>query len=169
METRHGYGAGSPAWQSAATSARSAFIARTYNHLFGAVITFTLLEVFYFTSGMAEGMARAMLGAVLWQLGYPEQAQASFRQAVVQGQEARIACHQGGEAAERGGGEERPHRRQEALEAQGAARSAGAAAAGNPVAEALVAAGASAGGTRCAAAESRPQSTGSTARRPPGR
>lgn len=32
-------------------------------------------------------MARAMLGAVLWQLGYPDQARACFRQAVVQGQE----------------------------------------------------------------------------------
>lgn len=32
-------------------------------------------------------MAHAMLGAVLWQLGYPDQAKAHFRQAVVQGQE----------------------------------------------------------------------------------
>ncbi|MGD8473411.1 MAG: BTAD domain-containing putative transcriptional regulator, partial [Anaerolineae bacterium] len=31
-------------------------------------------------------MARAMLGAVLWQLGYPDQARACFRQAVMQGQ-----------------------------------------------------------------------------------
>jgi tetratricopeptide (TPR) repeat protein len=32
-------------------------------------------------------MAQAMLGAVLWQLGYPDQARACFRQAVVQGQQ----------------------------------------------------------------------------------
>jgi FtsH-binding integral membrane protein len=44
------------------TSARARFIAKTYNHLFGAIILFTLLEVFYFKAGLAEPMARAMLG-----------------------------------------------------------------------------------------------------------
>jgi FtsH-binding integral membrane protein len=48
-------------------SARSAFIARTYNHLFGAIITFTLLEIFFFKTGMAENIARSLLG-VNWLL-----------------------------------------------------------------------------------------------------
>ncbi len=46
----------------ARTNERAAFIARTYNHLLGAVVAFTLLEVYYFQSGLAETMARAMLG-----------------------------------------------------------------------------------------------------------
>jgi len=41
---------------------RAAFIARTYAHLFGAIVTFTLLEVFFFASGLAESIARAFLG-----------------------------------------------------------------------------------------------------------
>ncbi len=45
--------------------ARATFIVRTYNHLFGAILLFTGLEIFYFTSGLAETMARAMLG-VSW-------------------------------------------------------------------------------------------------------
>lgn len=47
---------------SAGIDARSRFITRTYNHLFGAIVTFTLLEVLLFTSGLAGPMARAMLG-----------------------------------------------------------------------------------------------------------
>jgi FtsH-binding integral membrane protein len=61
MDSQFGYGSGAVR-SGVHTSARSAFIARTYNHLFGAIITFTLLEIFYFTSGMAATMARAMLG-----------------------------------------------------------------------------------------------------------
>ena len=45
-----------------AVSARAAFITRTYAHLFGAIVTFTLLEVFFFTSGIAEVLGRALLG-----------------------------------------------------------------------------------------------------------
>lgn len=41
---------------------RGKFISRTYNHLFGAITAFTLIEIFLFKSGMAEPMARAMLG-----------------------------------------------------------------------------------------------------------
>ena len=44
------------------TDARASFIVKTYNHLFGAIILFTLLEVMYFKTGLAETMARAMLG-----------------------------------------------------------------------------------------------------------
>src|SRR6185295_351726 len=37
----------------------------TYGHLFGAILSFTLIEVFLFKTGLAETMARAMLG-VSW-------------------------------------------------------------------------------------------------------
>lgn len=43
-------------------NSRGRFISRTYNHLFLAIAAFTLIEVFLFRSGMAEPMARAMLG-----------------------------------------------------------------------------------------------------------
>jgi FtsH-binding integral membrane protein len=46
----------------AAASARATFITRTYTHLFGAIVTFTLLEVYFFSSGIAESIARALLG-----------------------------------------------------------------------------------------------------------
>ena len=39
---------------------RAAFITRTYNHLMGAIVAFTLLEVWLFTSGLAEPIAAAM-------------------------------------------------------------------------------------------------------------
>ena len=42
--------------------ARATFITRTYAHLFGAIIGFVLVEMFFFTTGLAEVMARAMLG-----------------------------------------------------------------------------------------------------------
>ncbi len=42
--------------------ARATFITRTYLHLFAAIIAFVLIEVFLFTSGIAETLARAMLG-----------------------------------------------------------------------------------------------------------
>ena len=47
--------------------ARATFITRTYNHLLAAIIGFVLVEVFFFTTGLAEVMARAMLG-VSWLL-----------------------------------------------------------------------------------------------------
>ena len=46
---------------------RAIFITRTYNHLFAAIIGFILVEVFFFTTGLAEVMARAILG-VSWLL-----------------------------------------------------------------------------------------------------
>src|SRR5262245_64153181 len=49
---------------------RGRFVSRTYGHLFGAVLCFTLLEVFLFQSGLAANMAKAMLGVSwLWVLG----------------------------------------------------------------------------------------------------
>lgn len=41
---------------------RGTFISRAYSHLFGSIAAFTLIEIFLFKSGMAEPMARAMLG-----------------------------------------------------------------------------------------------------------
>ena len=49
---------------------RGRFIARTYNHLFAAICTFTLIEIGIFQSGLAEPIAKAMLGhSWLWVLG----------------------------------------------------------------------------------------------------
>jgi len=42
--------------------ARATFITRTYLHLFGAIVAFTLLEAFFFVTGLAYVMAAAMLG-----------------------------------------------------------------------------------------------------------
>jgi uncharacterized protein len=52
---------------SGAVDARARFIVRTYNHLFGAILLFTLIEVGLFMSGIAQVMAQAMLG-VNWLL-----------------------------------------------------------------------------------------------------
>lgn len=41
---------------------RGRFIARTYNHLFGAICAFTLLEIALFKSGLAESITRALMG-----------------------------------------------------------------------------------------------------------
>lgn len=46
---------------------RGRFISRTYNHLFVSITVFTLIEIFLFKTGLAETMARAMLG-VSWLL-----------------------------------------------------------------------------------------------------
>jgi uncharacterized protein len=43
-------------------TARGAFIARTYVHLFGAIVVFTLIEVALFQSGAAQKIAETMLG-----------------------------------------------------------------------------------------------------------
>lgn len=42
--------------------ARSAFVVRTYTHLFGAMIGFTALEIWLFSSGLAQSIAQAILG-----------------------------------------------------------------------------------------------------------
>ncbi|HJN77341.1 MAG TPA: Bax inhibitor-1 family protein [Myxococcota bacterium] len=51
----------------ASVKARAAFIAKTYVHLFGAIIAFTLIEVALFWTGLAEPIATAML-SVSWLL-----------------------------------------------------------------------------------------------------
>lgn len=47
--------------------ARGVFVSRTYGHLFGAVSAFTLIEIILFKTGLAETIARALLG-VSWLL-----------------------------------------------------------------------------------------------------
>jgi len=42
--------------------ARASFINRTYNHLMGAIVLFTSIEVGLFQSGLAESIARVLLG-----------------------------------------------------------------------------------------------------------
>ena len=50
--------------------ARATFVARTYAHLLAAILAFTGIEIFLFTSGIAETMAVSMLGVNwLWILG----------------------------------------------------------------------------------------------------
>ena len=41
---------------------RADFITRTYNHLMGSILLFTLIEIWFFTTGMAETIASAMMG-----------------------------------------------------------------------------------------------------------
>ena len=49
---------------------RGRFVSRTYGHLFGAIVCFTLIEVFLFQSGLAASMAKGMMGVSwLWILG----------------------------------------------------------------------------------------------------
>jgi len=56
----------SPVFELGAQS-RATFISRTYAHLFGAIIAFTLIEVVLFKTGLAATMAKAMMG-VSWLL-----------------------------------------------------------------------------------------------------
>ncbi len=51
----------------AEVSTRSAFIARTYNHVFGAIMGFVGIEILLFQIGWAEVIARSML-SVNWLL-----------------------------------------------------------------------------------------------------
>ncbi|MDG2207689.1 MAG: Bax inhibitor-1 family protein [Pirellulales bacterium] len=53
----------------ASEEARSRFIVRTYNHLFGAITLFTLIEIGLFQSGIADRMAPILAGNWLWVLG----------------------------------------------------------------------------------------------------
>lgn len=53
---------GSRAGSSGLVERRARFIARTYNHLFGAILLFVGIEVALFSSGIAQSIARAMLG-----------------------------------------------------------------------------------------------------------
>jgi len=41
---------------------RAQFITRTYNHLFGAIVAFALIEIALFKTGLAAVIAQSMLG-----------------------------------------------------------------------------------------------------------
>ena len=56
------YGYGEFLRSDVAIDARARFITRTYNHLFGAIIGFTLIEVALFKLGVAPVLAKAMMG-----------------------------------------------------------------------------------------------------------
>lgn len=54
----------------AAAGSRALFISRTYTHLLGAVVGFTLIELALFESGLAASIANALLGVSwLWVIG----------------------------------------------------------------------------------------------------
>ena len=42
--------------------ARATFLARTYTHLFASIATFTLIEIFFFSTGIADSIASTLLG-----------------------------------------------------------------------------------------------------------
>ena len=42
--------------------ARARFVSRVYTHVFAAIVAFTALEIVLFTSGLAQVIARVMLG-----------------------------------------------------------------------------------------------------------
>ncbi len=48
--------------QKSAVERRARFIVRTYNHLFGAILLFTLIEIGLFASGIAPVIAQLMMG-----------------------------------------------------------------------------------------------------------
>ena len=60
MQENYSMNPGSPTAQ-VGVGSRATFLARTYNHLFGAILGFTLFEVLLFKSGVAERIATAML------------------------------------------------------------------------------------------------------------
>jgi uncharacterized protein len=53
----------SPRAVSSAVDSRARFIVRTYNHLFGAIVLFTLLEVAFFMTGIAQVILNVLVGA----------------------------------------------------------------------------------------------------------
>ncbi len=62
MNTEYGMHASVPV-SMASVEERADFISKTYMHLFGAMIGFTLFEIFLFKSGLAATIASAMLSA----------------------------------------------------------------------------------------------------------
>ncbi len=62
MDQQYGTAATMQPVEALSTDARARFIVRTYNHLFGAIAGFVLLEFLMFRSGAAERIAGALLG-----------------------------------------------------------------------------------------------------------
>jgi FtsH-binding integral membrane protein len=66
---RAGYAGGAPIVASASASERAAFITKTYLHLFGAILLFAVLEVFWFTTPVPGMMFSALSGGrFMWLL-----------------------------------------------------------------------------------------------------
>jgi FtsH-binding integral membrane protein len=61
MQTGSGFGHDAVRTAYDPVEARGRFIARTYNHLFGAIVAFAAIEFALFATGVAEVIARAML------------------------------------------------------------------------------------------------------------
>ncbi|MBX2822805.1 MAG: Bax inhibitor-1 family protein [Rhodothermaceae bacterium] len=66
MSSQYGMPAASMPVAYASVEERADFITKTYMHLFGAMIAFTLIEVYLFTSGLADVIAGALLGVGWW-------------------------------------------------------------------------------------------------------
>ena len=62
MSSQYGMPSSAIPAEYASVDERADFITKTYMHLFGAMIGFTLIEVYLFTSGLAEQIAGALLG-----------------------------------------------------------------------------------------------------------
>lgn len=62
---RMGGGFGVAGWAPASDETER-FIVRTYNHLFGAIALFALIQIGLFTSGLAYPIARLFMGGVSW-------------------------------------------------------------------------------------------------------
>ena len=56
-----GFGASHGAVWAQGVDARAEFVARTYAHLFGAIVGFTLLELLIFTTGAARSISETLL------------------------------------------------------------------------------------------------------------
>ena len=62
MSDRYSYDAELDSYHGVAQGSRGQFIARTYAHLFGAIVLFVLIQVAMFQSGAAESICRALVG-----------------------------------------------------------------------------------------------------------
>ena len=60
MSSEYGMPAATMPVAYASVEERADFITKTYMHLFGAMIGFTLIEVYLFTSGLADIIASAL-------------------------------------------------------------------------------------------------------------
>ncbi len=61
-QTSHQFATAQAAYGQNAVERRARFIVRTYNHLFGAIVAFTVIEIALFYSGLAGVIAQALMG-----------------------------------------------------------------------------------------------------------
>jgi len=62
MDERYAAGSQTIARKTTRDVSREGFLVRTYNHLFGSILLFILIEWFLFNSGIAQTLAESMLG-----------------------------------------------------------------------------------------------------------